>query len=227
MNVQEKLAECLGIILGDGHLHKKSNCITIVGSLEDLQYYKDNVIPLLKSLFTGNPKLRKRNDRNAYYIDFNSKEAMNHLTNKIGLVRGNKVNARIPTIITNNLNLIPHFLRGLFDTDGCLKFSKQSKDIRYYPRIQFCFRNTKFAEEVGDLLIKIGFKIATWKDQRFNGLLFYQISGKENLERWMQVVGSNNIVHKTKYLVWKERGFYIPKSSLKSRIEALTLNMIC
>lgn len=223
---QEKLAECIGVILGDGHLHKKRDCITIVGSLEDLYYYEDHVIPLLKSLFPGNPRLRKRNDRNAYYIDFNSKEAMEYLSNKIGLVRGNKVNAKIPDIIKNNMDLIPHFLRGLFDTDGCLKFSKQTKNINYYPRVQFAFRASNFAEEVGIILKKLKFNIGSWKENRFNGLLFYQISGKANLERWMTLVGSNNLVHKTKYLIWQERGFYIPKSSLKSRIEALTLNMI-
>ena len=121
MKNYRKLAEFLGIILGDGNLNKKSNCITIVGSLEDFYYHKNHVVPLIKSLFDINPKLRKRNDRNAYYIDFNSKNTMNYLTKVVGLVRGNKVNAEIPKIIINNERLIPHFLRGLFDTDGCLK----------------------------------------------------------------------------------------------------------
>ncbi|PIN79659.1 hypothetical protein COV16_03080 [Candidatus Woesearchaeota archaeon CG10_big_fil_rev_8_21_14_0_10_34_8] len=74
MNNTKGLAEIIGIILGDGHLHKKSNKITIVGSLEDFYYYKFHVIPLIRSIFVCNPKIRKRNDKNAYYIDFNSKE---------------------------------------------------------------------------------------------------------------------------------------------------------
>lgn len=32
---EENIAEVVGIILGDGHLHKKCNKITIVGSLEE------------------------------------------------------------------------------------------------------------------------------------------------------------------------------------------------
>ena len=110
----KKLAELIGILQGDGNIHKKSNCVTIVGSLEDLDYYKDHVIPLIKSLFPIGPKLRRRNDRNAYYIDFNSKEVVIYLTKFIGLVRGNKVNARIPKIIKRNQKLMLHFLRGLF-----------------------------------------------------------------------------------------------------------------
>jgi len=220
----EKLAEFLGILLGDGNLNKSSNCITIVGSSEELDYYNHTVIPLIESLFEVKPKLRFRNDRNAIYIDFNSKQVMNYLSKEIGLVRGNKKFAHVPGIVKNNLKAIPHFLRGLFDTDGCLKFSKQISQKNYYPRIQFCFNDAPFVHEVKDLLEKVGFNVGMWKDSRFNGLIFYQISGRDNLEKWMDSVGSNNTVQKTKYQIWKKYGFYIPKSSLKSRIEALNLN---
>ncbi len=225
MKNNEKLAEFLGVLLGDGNLNKSSNCITIVGSLEELDYYNHIVIPLVESLFEVKPKLRFRNDRNAIYIDFNSKQVMNYLSKEIGLVRGNKRYANIPEIIKNNVQLVPHFLRGLFDTDGCLKFSKQARQNNYYPRIQFCFSDAPFAHEVKDLLEKIGFNLGMWKDTRFNGLMFYQISGNYNLEKWIKIIGSSNPVQKTKYQMWKKYGLYIPKSSLKSRIDSLNLNM--
>lgn len=224
MKNYQKLAELIGIIQGDGNLNKTSNCITIVGSLEEYGYFKNYVIPLIESLFDVEPKLRKRNDRNAFYIDLNSKEMMNYLTNKIGLVRGSKINAHIPMIIKNNIELIPHFLRGLFDTDGCLKFSKQRTNRNFYPRIQYCFKDTFFSKEVFDLLLKIGFDVGTWKEGGNRDLVFYQISGTNNLEKWMKTVGSNNLIHKTKYLIWKKKGFYTPKSSLESRLKTLSLN---
>ena len=222
----KKLAELLGILLGDGNLNKSSNCVTIVGSLEELDYYNNFVMPFIESLFEVKPKLRFRNDRNAIYIDFNSKEVMDYLSKEVGLVRGDKRYAHVPHIIVQNVQLIPHFLRGLFDTDGCLKFSRQTRKNNYYPRIQFCFSDVPFAYEVISLLEKVEFKIGRWKDSRFNGLIFYQISGKENLERWIKTIGSNNPVQNTKYLVWKKYGFYVPKSTLKSRMEALNLNII-
>jgi len=222
---KERLAELLGIILGDGNLHKEYNRVTIVGSLEDKYYYDAHVIPLIKSLFNINPKLKKRNDRNAFYIYFYSKEIIDYLTKNIGLIRGNKVNAEVPFIIKNNKELIPHFLRGLFDTDGCLKFSKQTKNKNYYPRIQYCFLDAKFVWQVKELIEKIDFNFSTYKDKRFNGLVYFLISGKNNLEKWIKIVNTNNPVHKTKYLVWKKYGFYTPKSSLKSRVETLNLNM--
>ena len=222
---REKLAEFLGILLGDGNLNKSSNCITIVGSLEELDYYNNYVIPIIESLFEVKPKLRYRKDRNAIYLDFNSKQVMDYLSKELGLVRGNKRYAHVPEIVKNSSKAIPHFLRGVFDTDGCLKFSKQTSQKNYYPRIQFCFSNAPFAHEVKELLEKIGFKLGMWKDLRFNGLIFYQISGSDNLEKWMSIVDSGNPVQKTKYQMWKKYGSYIPKSSLKSRMEALNLNI--
>ena len=45
------LAELLGIILGDGSLHKTEYRVTIVGSLEDYEYYQKSVLPLFAKVF--------------------------------------------------------------------------------------------------------------------------------------------------------------------------------
>ena len=78
-------------------------------------------------------------------------------------------------------------------------------------------------------LIKINkyfnFNFSMWKESRFNGLIYYQISGTYNLEKWMTLIGMNNVVHYSKYLVWKKSGYHVPKSSLKERLESLNLNM--
>ncbi len=219
---KELLAELIGIILGDGNLHKKSNCITITGSLEDLHYYELIVIPLFQDLFSKIPKLRKRNDRNSYYLQLENKTIFDILLS-CGLRRGNKTeNASIPQFIISNKKLIKHFLRGLFDTDGCLKFSKQSRNTYYYPRIQIGLKESALSLGIRALLKKLEFNFSQYKDKK--DLIYYQISGKKNLEKWMREIGSNNPVHKTKYLVWKKQGFYMPKSSLESRLKTLDLN---
>ena len=91
--MNEKTAEMVGIILGDGHLHNKSNLITIVGSLEDLDYYDKRVIPLMQNIFKKTPTLRRRNDRNAYYLMLYCKNSMDYLVNQIKMKRGAKTNA--------------------------------------------------------------------------------------------------------------------------------------
>ena len=70
---KEKLAELTGVILGDGHLHKKQNLLTITGSLEDFHYYQ-KVAGMIFGLFNKKPNIRRRNDRNSFYIMIYSKE---------------------------------------------------------------------------------------------------------------------------------------------------------
>ena len=225
MELNRKLSELTGVILGDGHLHKKSNCITIVGSLEDIYYYKNRVIPLFEELFNMKPKLRRRNDRNAYYLHLENKKVFEFLTKEVGLVRGNKTNAKIPRFVLNDKKMKKCFLRGLYDTDGCLKFSKQTKEINYYPRVQFDFKKSNFAHQIGNILNKVDFKYGKWEENINNELVFYHISGNDNLERWFRIIKPKNPVHISKYLFWKKFGHYIPKSTLNERLKALNLNI--
>lgn len=220
----EELAEFIGIVLGDGHLHKKENCITITGSLFDIYYYNETVIPLIKSLFNIAPSLKRRNDRNSYYLFFNSQAIMCFLHKTLDMCRGNKINAKIPNFIYANRNFVKCFLRGLFDTDGCLKFSKQSKLLNYYPRIELGFKESKFVWKVLELIKILDFNYSIYFHKKANVVRF-QISGKDNLEKWMNLLNSNNPVQKSKYLFWKEYGYYIPYSSLSFRLKSLNLNM--
>ena len=220
-----ELAELVGIILGDGHLHTKFNRITIVGSLEDYYYYKKRVMPLFEELFGIRPILKRRNDRNAYYLRLEKKEIFEIFTKEIGLIRGNKKNAHVPQCILRNRELLLFFLRGLFDTDGCLKFSMQNKNLNYYPRVRLAFKKSKFAKEIGIAIRKLDFNLGAWEESRINGLLAYEISGKNNLARWFGLIKPSNPVHISKYLFWKKFGHYIPKSTLKQRLKALNLKI--
>jgi DNA-binding transcriptional regulator WhiA len=222
MNKKE-LAEFLGIVLGDGHLHTKHNRVTVTGSLDDIYYYKTRVIPLIIKLFNIKPALKKNPSKNSYYLYFNSYKVMDLFT-KLGMIRGTKKNAQIPSFIKRDKNLILHFLRGLFDTDGYLKFSKQTRTKHYYPRIRLSIRVSKFAKEVGDLITECKLSYGSWYDKRGNGSVYYEISGKENLEKWIKKIDFNNPVHKTKYLFWKNYGYYIPNSSFADRLKSLNLN---
>tara|TARA_Y100000310_G_scaffold344808_1_gene459665 strand:- start:1809 stop:2537 length:729 start_codon:yes stop_codon:yes gene_type:complete len=219
-----KLAELVGIILGDGHLHKKANCITIVGSLEDKSYYLNHVMKLFHTLFGIEPKLRKRNDRNAYYLQLENKSIFEVFTLRLGLKRGNKKDARVPKYIYRNKKLLFSFLRGVFDTDGCLKFSKQRSDKNYYPRIQLNFLESPFAYDVEKAIAQAGFNYSTWYNARWNGARYFHISGRNNLKNWFEQVNPANPVHQSKYAFWKQFGHVIPKSTLKEREQALDLN---
>jgi len=161
MIINPDLAELLGIILGDGHIHTKYNRITITGSLEDIFYYRNTVIPIFERNFKNiNPRLSRRKDKNSYFLEIESKHMFNHFL-KLGLKRGKKINVDIPKVVKDNDSLIPYFLRGLFDTDGCLKFSRQNQNKYYYPRIQYCFKPIPFSLNLSELISRLEFNFSS------------------------------------------------------------------
>ncbi len=219
-----KLAELYGIIVGDGYLHKNNYSIIVVCSSEESYYLKNRVMPLFEKLFNKTPYFAPRKDRNAYYIQINSKSIIEFFTKTFSMSRGEKSGYRISKKILKNKKLMSHFLRGLFDTDGCIKFSKQTRKFNYYPRIQFYFKNGPLSGDLESILSKLGFKYSSYEDHRFGGLRVIQISGSENLKKWVKVVGSANLVHITKILQWKKDGFVVPKTTLDKRIKRLGIS---
>lgn len=222
--VDWKLAELYGILVGDGYLHKNNHSIFVVCSSEESYYLKNRVIPFFEILFKKKPYFAPRKDRNAFYIQANSKEIVNFFIDTFDMTRGAKSNYRISKRIMNNKKLIPHFLRGLFDTDGCVKFSKQNKGVNYYPRIQFHFKNSLFASDLKKALSKLKFNMGCYEDNRFGGLYVIQISGNANLNKWCNLIGSANLVHITKILQWEKDGFVKPRTTLEERIKYLGIN---
>ena len=72
------------------------------------------------------------------------------------------------------------------------------------------------------------FNFSFWEGDNSRGYLkensilsTYEISGKENLYRWFQIIGQQNPVHITKYLVWKKLGYCPKKKTVYERLELL------
>ncbi len=208
IKLNKEIAELCGIILGDGHIHKSCNRITITGSLDDEVYHKKRVSKLFQNNFNAQPIFFKQKHKNAHYIQIESKNVMDYLT-KIGLSRGSKTNIATPYTIKNNKELIIYFLRGLFDTDGCLKFSKQSRNLSYYPRVRITAKKSQMAENIGILLRTLNFKYSMWMDKRTkNTIVTYEISGKENAQKWFSLIRPNNPNKVKKYKFWLNNGYY-------------------
>src|SRR3989344_2256456 len=53
-----------------------------------------------------------------------------------------------------------------------------------------------------------------------------EVSGGINVEKWFQIIGSNNSKHVTKFLVWKKFGFCPPYTNLKQRQSFLSGELI-
>ena len=224
MRLNKNTAELCGIILGDGNLHKQYNRITISGSSDDLVYFHTRVIPLFRKCFHDvNPRIIKLKDKPAYNLEIENKDIFNFFVTEFNLQRGPKDHARVPRAVSSNPSLISHFLRGLFDTDGCLKFCKQARSYPYYPRIRLALAASPLAHQLGFLFKKMGF--VAIKDVRPNhgykttkDLVTYEISGKNALERWMRVIRPANPVQIAKYEYWKKFGHHVPHMSFSERV---------
>ncbi|HLC80157.1 MAG TPA: LAGLIDADG family homing endonuclease [Candidatus Nanoarchaeia archaeon] len=205
---KKEMAELCGIILGDGHLHKTCNKITITGSLDDESYHIRRVSLLFKNNFNVKPIFFKQEKKGAHYISVESKKIMEYFI-KLGLIRGSKTNVSIPQIIEENNTLAVHFLRGLFDTDGCLKFSKQTRKLSYYPRIRIIGKESPMTKDLGSILTKLNFDYGLCIDKRTkNKILIYEISGKKNVQKWFNTIRPNNYTKVKKYESWLKDGFY-------------------
>jgi len=223
---QEKLAELVGVILGDGHFHGKANRIFISGSLWDKEYYEKKIMVLFKELFNVEPKLYKVKNKNSYFLQVENKKVFNILISEIGMIRGaKKGRVKIPNMFIKNKNLIPFILRGLFDTDGCIKFSKQTKGYTYYPRVRLFANVSPMLYQMKKCLDILNFNYSFHKsyNKGLDNVHVFEISGKENLHKWMKIVGSSNPVHYTKYLVWKKFGYYDKYWDLNTRFNLLDL----
>ena len=227
MSPDEIAAELCGIILGDGHVHKHSNRITISGSSDDLVYFRIRVIPLFQKLFPFvNPRIVKLKNKNAYNLEVENKSIINFFIGRFGFKRGPKYEAHIPPDILSSPSFIPHFLRGLFDTDGCLKFSKQARAYSYYPRVRIALVSSPLTHQLSSILTQAGFTFSKGTQQNHGyatkrSLVCYEISGKHAFEKWMGLIRPANPVHVTKYEYWKKFGHYIPKITFAERIRQI------
>ena len=90
-NKKSEIAELLGILIGDGHLHKTENRLVISGSLDDFDYYVYYIIPLFDKLFNDFPKLIKNKYKHSYHLVIENKEIFDFFHKELQLKRGRKL----------------------------------------------------------------------------------------------------------------------------------------
>ena len=207
-----ELAEFLGVLTGDGFMNRYSGGkteIAIAGdSRLDLTYHNKFVIPLAKKLFNLVPKTYFIKDKNAINSKLCSKGLFEYLL-LLGFKRGKKGRKLgIPNWILNNPVYMLNFIRGLSDTDGSLSLiDKHQKKYNFYPRITFCSISKILIFLVRSWLIKKGFKTsviydAKEYDKRTNTYSIKSdlyLNGRNNLEKWMNLVSFRNSRHLRKY----------------------------
>ena len=229
-----RLAEICGIHAGDGYLRNdgKRRELDISGNIEEKEYYDKNVIPLFKKFFNIELKGRFFPHRNTYGFVIRNPKVIEFM-NKIGFPYGAKsLKVKVPNFILEKKSLKKSFLKGYFDTDGHLSFSKKygnycefKRTRHYYPRISLTTVSKNLSNDLKEILKELNFNFFYYsynpKKETNNIRYIFNINGVKNLKKWLDLIGTNNSTKYSRFLIWKKHGFCPTNITYLQRLEIL------
>lgn len=146
----EELAEFFGIMLGDGHVSHFQVVISLGN--KDIEYIK-HVTSLVSRIFKAPVKtsIRKRGYRDVYI----SSTAITSWLLKKGLVSNKvKIQVGMPKWILRRKSYMKAFIRGFFDTDGCVY------KIKHRIQIDFTNRSIPLLRGLQKILAVLGYNVS-------------------------------------------------------------------
>jgi len=122
---------------------------------------------------------------------------------------GKKYDFAIPAVILENDELSKNFLRGYYDTDGCLYL--ENKRGKLYPRVEFSSISKTFSNQLADVLTRLGYRHYFYKLDRkslgWEDIYRIIIRGEPMTEKWFNEIKPKNPKHLAKFeLVKREIG---------------------
>ena len=196
----KKLAEFIGIMLGDGGINNDWQANVSMNSVADAEYaiYVEN---LIVSLFGIYPAVRKRKERNTLVISMASTTVVDYLVS-LGLPKGNKLKAglKIPKWILGNPSYRVACVRGLVDTDGCLYIHSHSVGGNKYRNIGLSFSSYSpiLIEQVAMLFEESG--IMPHISGRGTDIHLYRVNA---VDRYLTVFGTSSERLRSVYREWR------------------------
>lgn len=185
-----KLAELCGIFAGDGHIDLYQ--ATITTNAETDYVHAQYVADLLKELFRVDAPIKLKRKQNACVVVVSSRAVCDFLISR-GMYRGNKVRSQIgvPAWILLRERYRLAFVRGLFDTDGCVYTDTHNIRGRVYRNIGMSFTNRSLPllAEFKEVLERIGLH----PTQKTKYAVF--LRRKKDIQRYFAIVGSSNPKH--------------------------------
>jgi len=185
-----KLAEFVGIMLGDGYVGKQHIEITLNSLIEEK--YAKYVLELCNELFGSFPKMFRKKDCNAFSIYYNGINLVKYL-NKIGLSTGNKVKlqASVPLWIKRNKKYAKICCRGLIDTDGCIAIHRYciNRKRYFYKKLIFTNHSVPLADFVYDILSQNGLHPKIYSHLEKRRIWLYN---SNEVQKYLSIFGTSN-----------------------------------
>jgi intein/homing endonuclease len=238
MEIDEDLAELLGIHIGDGCIsenHRYSEYYLGGDLKEEKEYHNTWVGPLFNKkimipLFNKSVNYKEHPKVGVYAFHIFDKRLVDFFRD-LDICIGPKINVSIPKDILKDKKLLKRFIRGLFDTDGSIYFEKSytSKHRRNnHPIIKLGTVSEKLADDVFISLKKFGLNPRMrkpYKGKKDKNLVYTVLLYRKNdILFFIKEIEFKNPKHYTKWQIFERLGYCPPKTSLKQRKEILSDN---
>lgn len=218
------IMELMGVIIGDGSLlynkNKRVYRLEIAGNATEDPRYFLKLSKAITKISNKKAKIRFRQHKKGksitLYLD--SKEFIEYLKEKFKLPSGKKTfTITIPEKFTP-WKYSRHIIRGIFESDGSLYFSKSKTNSKYptYPRIEIITSSKNLAKQLLKILKEKSFNVQIL-DPSPNKCIKVYISGELMLKKWLKEIGFSSPKNISKYNLWKQKGYYLPRTTLKER----------
>jgi len=129
--------------------------------------------------------------------------------------------------------VIKAILRGIFDTDGCFGCGKSraktsvewKRTYHYIPQITITSCSRILLTQSLTLLDKLSIRakirpknIKGFRSNRnVNNSYVLEVRRFNDVQKWFDIIGTNNPRHQTRYLVWRRYGFLPPRTNITQR----------
>jgi len=190
----EDLSEIFGVILGDGHLDRKT--LTIAGNSNEIEHYF-YLERKFDELFGLKSHIFKIKDQNSMQLRVNSTELIKFLIGN-SFVLGNKIRNKesLPKWIFEKKEFAAGALRGMFDTDGGI-YQKQKGYRRAI--VEFQTESSHIRENLVELIKKIGLNPS-------KSDVNIRIQNQDEVLKFFQIVGSSNPKNIARYNIFIKTG---------------------
>src|SRR3972149_6387636 len=185
------LSEFMGILIGDGHLSNYQVLVT-TNSETDLEH-AIFIKKLINKLFSLNPVMKYKKGQKAVDIIVSSVNLVKWLSSK-GMPQGNKLDKGLatPKWITGNRVYEQRFLKGLFDTDGCVYMDKHIINGRIYKNQGWAITSysSHLRDDIFQTLKKLGYNPTLAKTQKS-----IYMRRKYDIDKYFREIGTRNRKH--------------------------------
>jgi intein/homing endonuclease len=224
--MNQYFAELIGAFVGDGWMSKTNSgtSLFISGNPKDEKpYYDERIKFLFNKIFKIEIKPRHFEYWGTYGCYVGKKEVISKFVNA-GLPIGSKsIIVKVPNQIIKNKKLYKPFIRGLFDTDGSIYFSKSynknaskwQKEKHHIPIAAISTSSEKLAKDTLKMLKSLKFKYSyrICKSKKgYHPSHKLEIEGTKNVKLFFKQIKPKNKKHNDKFEEWLTQGFYcIPR----------------